>query len=334
VSQKFLNLTKPEQRTILLKMQNDLNLRAEILEKDIWLCWTLNTLFKLPLNMAFKGGTSLSKCFGDDLIQRFSEDLDITIDYNDLDNNIDLAQNYSRSALKKISKKLLNSLQNCTQNKILPYIQKQFATDFPSDKIKIEINENREIIKIYYPSTLQAKTEYLKNYIMLEFGGRNIITPNNQQQITAILSSHFKNLKFPSANVTVLSPIRTFWEKATLIHVECNRDRLLNTPERLSRHWYDLVKLSNSWVGKQAIQSIDILHDVIKHKKAFFYSSYANYDKCLAGQFKLIPKTSEIASLKSDYQKMRQANMFYGNPPEFETIMNELRKLEITINNL
>ena len=39
----------------------------------------------------------------------------------------------------------------------------------------------------------------------------------------------------------------------TLIHVECHRDRLTKTPERLSRHWYDLCMLTNSWVGEQAV---------------------------------------------------------------------------------
>ena len=55
-------------------------------EKDFWVCWTLDTLFhRLPAGgprLLFKGGTSLSKAFG--LIDRFSEDIDVTVFRNDL----------------------------------------------------------------------------------------------------------------------------------------------------------------------------------------------------------------------------------------------------------
>lgn len=54
-------------------------------EKDFWVCWTLDALFNgLPPGprLLFKGGTSLSKGFG--LIKRFSEDIDVTVFRDDL----------------------------------------------------------------------------------------------------------------------------------------------------------------------------------------------------------------------------------------------------------
>ena len=51
-----------------------------IIEKDFWVCWTLRRLVRavdLAGHMTFKGGTSLSKAYG--IIQRFSEDIDLTI---------------------------------------------------------------------------------------------------------------------------------------------------------------------------------------------------------------------------------------------------------------
>ena len=55
-------------------------------EKDFWVCWTLDTLFhRLPAGgprLLFKGGTSLSKAFG--LIDRLSEDIDVTVFRSDL----------------------------------------------------------------------------------------------------------------------------------------------------------------------------------------------------------------------------------------------------------
>ena len=54
--------------------------RAFLLEKDIWVVATLHALFEAPFgkDLAFKGGTSLSKAYR--VIRRFSEDVDITYD--------------------------------------------------------------------------------------------------------------------------------------------------------------------------------------------------------------------------------------------------------------
>ena len=54
--------------------------RAFLLEKDIWVVATLHALFAAPFgkDLAFKGGTSLSKAYR--AIRRFSEDVDITYD--------------------------------------------------------------------------------------------------------------------------------------------------------------------------------------------------------------------------------------------------------------
>ena len=51
------------------------------IEKDFWVCWLLKQLFTIAEFegwLVFKGGTSLSKCFN--LIQRFSEDVDLAVD--------------------------------------------------------------------------------------------------------------------------------------------------------------------------------------------------------------------------------------------------------------
>ena len=51
-----------------------------LLEKDIHVVWALNALFASPIGqyLVFKGGTSVSKGF--QIIDRFSEDLDVLLD--------------------------------------------------------------------------------------------------------------------------------------------------------------------------------------------------------------------------------------------------------------
>src|SRR6185312_4990918 len=59
---------------------------SQNIEKDFWVCWTLDALFnglsERGPRLLFKGGTSLSKGFG--LINRFSEDIDVTVFRDDI----------------------------------------------------------------------------------------------------------------------------------------------------------------------------------------------------------------------------------------------------------
>lgn len=78
MSNNFFNLPQEEQSALIKQAGDQLDISDMIIEKDLWLCWVLEKIFALPVLMAFKGGTSLSKVFG--LIKRFSEDCDVTID--------------------------------------------------------------------------------------------------------------------------------------------------------------------------------------------------------------------------------------------------------------
>ena len=76
-------------------------------------------------------------------------------------------------------------------------------------------------------------------------------------------------MQWPKAQVPVLSAKRTFWEKATLMHVQCNRTQLRAKAERLCRHWYDLACLADTDMGRQAMADLDLLKDVIQIKETF-----------------------------------------------------------------
>ena len=81
----FLSLPAHERTEILQTVAARTGRQADLLEKDIWICWALDILFSNPTRhpMAFKGGTSLSKVYR--VIDRFSEDVDLTLDYRAFD---------------------------------------------------------------------------------------------------------------------------------------------------------------------------------------------------------------------------------------------------------
>lgn len=328
----FFCLPLEEKLALIRKIAEHLDVSDLIIEKDLWICWLLEKLFALPIHMAFKGGTSLSKVFN--LINRFSEDCDITVDYRFFRHELDL-EKISRSQLKKISEELKKQLQDYISKTLLPFLQSQALQFFPNQNFELQLSEDGEQLRFYYPSIINLSHGYLRDHVLIEFGIRNSTEPCEKHQIFPYLIHVVgKNISLPAPVVDTLSPLRTFWEKATLIHVECHRERLVKTPERLSRHWYDLFMLNQAWVGEQAIFRNDILKSVLEYKKAFFNASYANYDDCWNGKLKLIPTPENQKIIILDFAKMINAAMFYKEPPSFITIIESLKNLEIKINSI
>lgn len=329
MSDEFLNFPPAKQRAILEGSESSLGVKPYFLEKDIWICWVLKELFALPKKMAFKGGASLSKCFN--LIDRFSEDVDVTIDYREFMPALDLL-NESKNALKNKREKLKKEVTNYIIDTVIPMFEKTYAEQFNNKKLKYSFEDGEKLF-IYYPSVFESNADnYVKDNVLIEFGGTNKTEPNEELIVKPYLNIH--GLKLPTAKVAVYSPARTFWEKVTLIHVECHRGRLTSAPERLSRHWYDLAKLSQSWVKSHALQDIALLSDVLTVKKAFFNASYANYDKCEKREFLLIPNANEMAQLKTDYTMMINSDMFLNEPVAFDQLIEEIKILQQAINQI
>lgn len=324
----FLQLSPEDQADILQTCAGKFGRRAEHLEKDIWICWVLQGLFGMParLPMAFKGGTSLSKVYG--AIIRFSEDVDVTVEYKSLDQSIDpFDSKVSRTARENYTKLLRDKLAEHTKNIIRPYFENLLAqlTEKPTSPLRI--SNDGEKLFIPYPSRFGTNES-----VLLEFGGRNVIVPNEGHTLRPYIAAEVSDLLFPEATVRVLSPSRTFWEKATLIHVACNRSDPKLDADRQSRHWHDLAILADHEIGKRSIADRQLLEDVVKHKSIFFRASYTNYGACLSGSFRLIPGEGLFDALRVDYEKMIADGMFEGDPPTYDSIIVRLEQLEKEIN--
>ncbi len=328
MAEAFLQISPEEQAEILQTCAGNFGRRAEQLEKDVWICWVLQGLFTMPsrLPMAFKGGTSLSKVYG--AIKRFSEDVDVTVDYKSLDQSIDpFDSKVSRTARDKFNEFLKTKLADHTKNVIRPHFENLVAQLTEKPPKPITISDDGEKLFIPYPSRF-GTTES----VFLEFGGRNVISPNEELPLRPYIAAELAKLQFPEATVRVLVPSRTFWEKATLIHVACNRSDPKLDADRQSRHWHDLAVLADHNIGKIAIPDRQLLQDVVKHKNVFFRASYTNYEACLSGGLRLIPEAALLRTLRIDYEKMIADGMFEGEPPTFDWIITRLDKLAKEIN--
>ena len=329
---KFLLLPAEERKEILQTLGTQRGQSPAVLEKDIWVCWALGKLFTITgvLPMAFKGGTSLSKVYK--AIDRFSEDIDVTIDYKSLLPDADpFKEGITGSQLSKLTKTLRDLLSKHTHEVVLPAFQSAIENEFGSGKYEVTLSEDGEELLVGYHPLFQ--TTYLTDQVLIEFGGRNAITPSKPVSIHSYISENISELEFPSATVTVLAAERTFWEKVTLLHYECNVGEAAKF-ERKSRHWYDLYRLSRMEIGQTAIKDTDLLKDVVKHKMAFYNKKGANYEHCVECKIKLIPGEELRTTLERDYKKMVDEGMFHADVPEFRAVMDEVRQLESQINSV
>ena len=329
----FLTLNARERSDILGTAAARSGRSALILEKDVWLCWVLQTLFSIPDRhpMAFKGGTSLSKIYG--IIDRFSEDVDITLDYRAFGDDFDpFASDVSKTAIRRFGDRLRSGVASYILEVVAPALRVAADRLEQAPGYEVRIGDDGETIRFVYPSAVEESIDYLRSEILLEFGGRNVIDPHEQHEIVPYMASLVPGPDYPGKTVTVLSPIRTFWEKATLIHVECHRRRLASRPERLSRHWYDLSCLASHETGRAALSDRALLEDVVRHKKVFFNASYANYDQCLVGKLRLVPDTDQLPALRSDYDAMRTAGIVRQDAPDFDSLIDRIRDVEATVN--
>ncbi len=333
MAEPFLSLPAAEQRDILETAAARSGRPAVILEKDVRICWALRVLFDLPdaLPMAFKGGTSLSRVFG--IVDRFSEDVDISLDYRALAEGFDpFAPGISRSAVRRFGDRLRARVADYTRTVVGPALEAAAGQLPASGRHAVRIDGDGERVHVAYPSAVENPVGYLASEVLLEFGGRNVIDPNERHEIVPDLAALTDGLDWPAATVTVLSPARTFWEKATLIHVECHRGRLASGPERLSRHWFDLACLARHEAGRTALADRALLRDVVRHKTVFFNAGYANYAHCLDGGFRLVPGEDGLAGLRTDYDAMRRAGMVRPDATAFEALIEDLGVLEAELN--
>ena len=333
LTEPFLSLPAAEQRDILETAAVRSGRPAVILKKDVRICWALRVLFDLPdaLPMAFKGGTSLSRVFG--IVDRFSEDVDISLDYRALAESFDpFAPGISRSAVRRFGDRLRARVADYTRTVVGPALEAAAGQLPAPGRHAVRVDGDGERVHVAYPSAVENPVGYLASEVLLEFGGRNVIDPNERHEIVPDLAALTDGLDWPAATVTVLSLARTFWEKATLIHVECHRGRLASGPERLSRHWFDLACLARHEAGRTALADRALLRDVVCHKTVFFNAGYANYDHCLDGRFRLVPGENGLAGLRTDYDAMRRAGMVRPDAPAFEALIEDLGVLEAELN--
>jgi len=327
-------LPKEDRAELFLDVADEMNLRPSVIEKDFWVCWTLDYLFHRSMwkkNLVFKGGTSLSKAY--DLISRFSEDIDLILDWRVLGYSINQPwEERSRTEEEKFKKEIEIKTQEFLEKCFLPAIKTEIEAELGT-AVQLEADkENIQAVNFAYPKVYSDG--YLNEEIKLEIGTLALWTPATFQKISPYSAQRRPNLfKIRETDVLTVTSERTFWEKATILHQEANRLKNSPIPERYSRHYYDMYKMSCSICKSNAFEQKALLDEVAEFKNKFYYRGWARYDEAKIGTLKLMPPAHAIEYLEKDYKKMQ--NMLFGaEKPTFSEIMDEIEKLEAEINSL
>jgi hypothetical protein len=314
------------------------------MEKDFWVCWMLRLVFLPPVveGMVFKGGTSLSKVYG--AINRFSEDVDLSIPRQSLgfSGDHDVHAGLSKTKRRDLLKDMKDACEGLVSGKLRDVLHERIANAFAiagelRDTWSVDLATNDAGTLLFsYPPSLSADAYgvggYIRPVIRLEFGGRNEVWPAEVRTIRPYCLEAFPDLSAnPSCEVNVLAAERTFWEKATLIHAEYHRPEKSPRPERVSRHYSDLARLARTEVGTRAIGNIALLQAVADHKASYFPSNWARYDEATSGRIRLVPHEGLEHQLRTDYAAMRE--MFFDDPEPFDAVLAELARVEGLINH-
>lgn len=296
-----------------------------VVEKDFWVTWVLNRVFQqrdLAQLLMFKGGTSLSKVYH--LIERFSEDIDLVLDWRVLSGEDPLAE---RSKTKQVQ---LNTVLNEQAQQYIDVELLRLVEASLNGVCGCRVDANDPyVININYPAAFPD--DYLRSEVRLEIGPLASWLPYEERQISCYAAEAFpKVFEQRECAVKVIKVERTFWEKATILHHEAHRPEGSTQPPRYSRHYYDMAKMVESPVKAKALADPELLASVVEFKQRFYPRSWARYDLAKLGSLVLVPEGNVLTSIRSDYQAMK--NMIFGVVPDFEDILLVLQSLQEEIN--
>jgi hypothetical protein len=336
VAEAFFNLSESDRSEVLEVAAATTGRPAHLLEKDVWVVWALSALFQSPIgaDLTFKGGTSLSKAYK--IIDRFSEDIDLTYDIRKL--LPDLVSDGdgippNKSQARKWTNAVRQRLPAWIGAAIAPVIRDALTKDGLPAEITIGGDEKDKLFINYDP--LKRGSGYVGPQVLLEFGARATGEPNEILDVTCDMEGHVQGVVFPMASPCVMRVERTFWEKATAAHVYCAQGRIRG--ERFARHWHDLAILMQTEYFEKAIVDRAVAQAVAEHKSFFFAEKAADgtdisYQSAVHGQLTIVPQGESRTALQADYAKMAEDGILLGQTLSFDELMLRCEELQLRAN--
>ena len=336
---RLLTSSVEDRRDLFLATATRLGTTIQNIEKDFWVCWTLDALFNGLQSggprLLFKGGTSLSKGYG--LIERFSEDIDITVF------RADINAEASVEDLEKLSRtqreKRLNDIRTACQTFIGGPLKTQLeglAADLPiaGGQLLVTLDDadtDGQSLLVQYPA-LSDGDGYIRPAVKIEAGAKSALDPYNPESVKPYIADDLPGFDLAVPGVTTVDPVRTFWDKVLILHSLRHsfdsRGTLRGGGQRVSRHYYDVHRVLRTDIGHRAVADLAMAEDCMRHERMFFRRP--STDSAVPGNFALVPPAAMLDLLRRDYQAM--AVMIFGDVPAFEDVVASIATLEEIVN--
>jgi Nucleotidyl transferase AbiEii toxin, Type IV TA system len=271
----------------------------------------------------------LSKAYG--VIRRFSEDVDLTYDIRaiagDLIGDTGSPLPATKSQEKKWSKEIRARLSSWVDAEIVPQLKQALLQQGLPAAVRAE---GDKVFIDYEP--LATGTGYVPSSVMLEFGARSTGEPSESRAIRCDAAEHLQGAEFPTATPQVMRAERTFWEKATAIHVFCAQGEFRGG-DRFARHWHDVTRLDAAGFADVAIADRALAQAVADHKSVFFaekttHGDVIDYHLAVSGGLQLVPDDGALAKLAADYQHMVDDGLFLDDAEPFESLLERCKTIQ------
>lgn len=330
--------SEADRRGLFQTAAQRLGCAPENVEKDFWVSVTLDILYNqtsLKPRLLFKGGTSLSKAFG--LIDRFSEDIDVTVFRQDLPGapQADISELRAMGPNKRRAfiENLRNVARKYIHGDLLDALTVVAKNNLPGTRVEIDPDPDQDNILLHYPSAFPAADiPYIRRLVMIEGGARSAVEPNVFKTVTPYVADDL-DLDLTVPNVRAIAAERTFWEKIVMLHGQRrwfeNRGSMYQDGNRVSRHYYDIHCMLTADADR-FFSDFDLAADCTQHARIFFNRAPLGLDTAEPGTFTLVPAAGMKETIKKDYDKM--ASMIFGVVPEFEEVMQSVQIAEERVN--
>ncbi|WP_353154830.1 nucleotidyl transferase AbiEii/AbiGii toxin family protein [Pollutimonas bauzanensis] len=330
-----------ERRGLFLTTAARLGTAVQNVEKDFWVCWTLDALFNgLPPGgprLLFKGGTSLSKSYG--LISRFSEDIDITVFREDIGEPAETADLDALSGKQRRIRleRIRTACQHYVADGMTTQIHAIAANTIATDRFRLELDPDdpdQQTLLFWYPAVTAAPGDYIRSAVKIEAGAKSALDPHEMVVVFPYIANDLPDLNMAVHNVTTVKPERTFWDKVIILHGlrqwHDRRGLLRQGGQRVSRHYYDVHQLlqhpdANVWMADRLLAQ-----DCAQHARLFFGSADLRLDVAAHGTFTLSPPDAMHDALTRDYEAM--SGMIFGPFPAIDEVLQVVAELEQRLN--
>lgn len=329
---KLFSLNQSSRLDLFGAISNQTGIPPFAVEKDWWVIQCLAAVFSLPIknHLLFKGGTSLSKAWK--IIQRFSEDIDLAIDRSFF--------GYQGSLTKPQRTALRKTASAYSAGPLFEMLQNEFSSRGFQDigfimQESPHSDEDPRVIEVHYQNIVQSPG-YLSPKVLIEIGCRSLKEPYAVQTFGSFIDEVYPDSPFSDQLIQIpsVTPERTFLEKVFLLHEEFQKPSGKIRSERMSRHLYDVFKLSATGVVLNAINSRELYETIVQHRYEMTRISGIDYNKHHPQHIRILPPSEHEASWRKDYNRMREQMIYESNPPSYDALIEEIQYVNTMINEV